>query len=189
MNGGEKRRAKYSIETKEWYVSSIRISRSKNGTMDVVVAVVVVRFTHVTSTSCRMLPYVRTDEWMMNTHARVPNCGPILIWCLFVLCLIARFRADFRWCGIRIFDQLPHRGCSTAPCGCCSCGVHDGQTPFLMSRSCERRVGPGCSRTRQVSPGAGSPQTYQMVPGLCLSLTPRTERPLRFHIIIIFIIV
>lgn len=56
-------------------------------------------------------------------------------------------------------------------CGVCVyCWERDGQTPFLlmMSRSCERRVGPGCSLTRQVSPGAGSPQTYQMVPGLCL---------------------
>lgn len=82
--------------------------------------------------------------------------------CTVLICL---FRVDFRWCGIRIFDQT---SCTAAACQpYCSCGVRDGQTPFLMSRSCERRVGQGCSRTRQVSPGAGSPQTYQMVPGLC----------------------
>lgn len=38
------------------------------------------------------------------------TCGPILMSVCTVL--IARFRADFRWCGIRIFDQLTHRGCS-----------------------------------------------------------------------------
>lgn len=35
----------------------------------------------------------------------------------------------------------------------------------VLSRSCERRVGPGCTLERKVSPGAGSAQTYQMVPG------------------------
>lgn len=79
--------------------------------------------------------------------------------------LIVSVRVDFRWCGIRIFDQ-PATAAASYDSGC-SRGERDGQTPFLMSRSCERRVGPGCSRTRQVSPGAGSPQTYQMVPGLC----------------------
>lgn len=79
------------------------------------------------------------------------------------MCLL---RADFRWCGIRIFDQ-PATAAAAMLHGGCSRSERDGQTPFLMSRSCERRVGPGRSRTRQVSPGAGSPQTYQMVPGLC----------------------
>lgn len=92
--------------------------------------------------------------------------------------------------GVRIegFLTIPvaHGGC-TARCGwarattVCHC-VGYGQTPLSFNpwlcrgrAGRDQRDGPRRACTRQVSTGAGRPQTYQVVPGLCFPIKTKQK--------------